>query len=102
MTGREAGSVRRRPGRSGELRGRGGWELCVEPDSAVQAWDRLVDAGGSAGLEPCGYRCLDGLRIEKGFRYLGSDLTADDSPLEAGLERFVAFEDGDFIGRARS
>ena len=67
----------------------------------MQAWDRLVDAGGSAGLEPCGYRCLDGLRIEKGFRYLGTDLTADDSPLEAGLDRFVAFEGRDFIGRQR-
>ena len=81
--------------------GEAGWELAIEPDSAVQAWDRLVDAGGSAGLEPCGYRCLDGLRIEKGFRYLGTDLTADDSPLEAGLDRFVAFEARDFIGRQR-
>jgi glycine cleavage system aminomethyltransferase T len=81
--------------------GEPGWELTIEPDGAVQAWDRLVDAGGSAGLEPCGYRCLDGLRIEKGFRYLGTDLTAEDSPLEAGLERFVVFEGRDFIGRER-
>ena len=81
--------------------GETGWELAIEAESAVQAWDRLVDAGGSAGLEPCGYRCLDGLRIEKGFRYLGTDLTADDSPLEAGLDRFVAFEGRDFIGRER-
>jgi glycine cleavage system aminomethyltransferase T/glycine/D-amino acid oxidase-like deaminating enzyme len=79
--------------------GEPGWELAIRPEDAVQVWDRLVDAGGSAGLEPCGYRCLDGLRIEKGFRYFGTDLTADDTPMEAGLERFVAFEGRDFIGR---
>ena len=79
--------------------GEPGWEVLVERDRAVQLWDRFVDAGRDAGLEPCGYRCLDGLRIEKGMRYLGSDLTADDSPFEAGLERFVAIERRDFIGR---
>jgi 4-methylaminobutanoate oxidase (formaldehyde-forming) len=79
--------------------GEPGWELVVRPEDAVQLWDRLLDAGRAVDLEPCGYRCLDGLRIEKGFRYLGSDLTADDTPLEAGLERFVAFDGRDFVGR---
>jgi 4-methylaminobutanoate oxidase (formaldehyde-forming) len=79
--------------------GEPGWELSVEPEAAVQAWDLLADAGRDHGVEVCGYRCLDGLRIEKGLRYLGSDLTADDTPLEAGLERFVAFEGRDFVGR---
>lgn len=79
--------------------GEPGWEILVEPPWAVQVWDRLVDAGAPDGLEPCGYRSLDGLRIEKGLRYLGSDLTADDSPLEAGLGRFVVFDDRDFLGR---
>jgi 4-methylaminobutanoate oxidase (formaldehyde-forming) len=81
--------------------GEAGWELYVEPAWAVQVWDRLVAAGRDHGVEVCGYRCLDGLRIEKGFRYLGSDLTASDTPLEAGLERFVAFDGRDFIGRDR-
>jgi 4-methylaminobutanoate oxidase (formaldehyde-forming) len=79
--------------------GEPGWEILVRPSDAVRAWDRLVQAGATVGLEPCGYRCLDGLRIEKGLRYLGSDLTAEDSPLEAGLDRFVAFDDRDFLGR---
>jgi glycine cleavage system aminomethyltransferase T/glycine/D-amino acid oxidase-like deaminating enzyme len=79
--------------------GEPGWELYVEPGWALEVWDRLGEAGGPLGVEPCGYRCLDGLRIEKGLRYLGSDLTADDSPLEAGLERFVALDGHDFIGR---
>jgi 4-methylaminobutanoate oxidase (formaldehyde-forming) len=79
--------------------GEPGWELLVEPDRAVQVWDRLVEAGRDVGIEPCGYRCLDGLRIEKGLRYLGSDLTSDDTPFEAGLERFVAFDGRHFVGR---
>lgn len=81
--------------------GEAGWELYVKPSWAVQVWDRLVAEGAKDGIEVCGYRCLDGLRIEKGFRYLGSDLTANDSPLEAGLERFVSFAGRDFIGRDR-
>jgi glycine cleavage system aminomethyltransferase T/glycine/D-amino acid oxidase-like deaminating enzyme len=79
--------------------GEDGWELLVEPAWAVQVWDRLASAGREHGSEICGYRCLDGLRIEKGYRYLGTDLTAGDTPLEAGLERFVAFEGRDFVGR---
>jgi glycine cleavage system aminomethyltransferase T/glycine/D-amino acid oxidase-like deaminating enzyme len=81
--------------------GETGWELSVAPEWAVQVWDRLAAEGAQHGIEVCGYRCLDGLRIEKGFRYLGSDLTANDSPLEAGLARFVAFDERDFIGRDR-
>jgi 4-methylaminobutanoate oxidase (formaldehyde-forming) len=79
--------------------GEAGWELFVEPAWAVQVWDRLVADGRERGVEICGYRCLDSLRIEKGFRYLGSDLTANDTPLEAGLERFVDVGDRDFVGR---
>ena len=79
--------------------GEAGWEFFVEPSWAVEVWDRLAAAGAEHGLEVCGYRCLDGLRIEKGFRAFGSDMTADDSPLESGLERFVVFEGRDFIGR---
>ena len=47
-----------------------GWELWVEPRWAVAAWDRLVDAGRAHGLEPCGYRVLEGLRSERGYRAL--------------------------------
>jgi len=79
--------------------GEAGWELFVEPRWAVESWDRLATAGEGYGVEVCGYRCLDGLRIEKGFRSFGSDLTANDTPLEAGLERFVAFDREGFIGR---
>ena len=75
-----------------------GWELWVEPRWAVQVWDRLWEAGRPFGLEPCGYRCLDGLRLERGYRYFGTDLTAGDTPDEAGLSFCVDPSKG-FVGR---
>lgn len=75
-----------------------GWELWVEPRWAVAAWDRLADAGRRHGLEPCGYRVLEGLRSERGYRAFGSDLTAGDTPDEAGLS-FCVDVSKDFVGR---
>jgi glycine cleavage system T protein len=74
-----------------------GYELYVAPEWAVQVWDRLLEAGAAFDITPCGYRVLDTLRIEKGYRYLGTDLTAGDDPYEAGLEFCVA-EEKEFIG----
>jgi 4-methylaminobutanoate oxidase (formaldehyde-forming) len=77
-----------------------GWELYVEPEWAVPVWDRLLEAGASHGIAVCGYRALDGLRIEKGYRYFPTDLSMLDDPFEAGLERSVMLEGRDFVGRA--
>ncbi len=78
-----------------------GFELYVEPTWAVQVWDRLMSAGGAHGIEPAGYRTLDSLRMEKGYRYFGVDLTANDTPYEAGLGFCVRLEEkGEFNGRA--
>src|SRR5437868_5926140 len=76
-----------------------GWEFYVEPAVAVQAWDRLMAAGRRFGIRPGGYRALDSLRMEKGYRYYGTDLTLLDNPLEAGLGFCLRFEKGDFNGR---
>ena len=75
-----------------------GFELYVPPEWAVQAWDRLAEAGAAHGIQPCGYRVLEGLRMEKGYRYMGTDLTASDTPYEAGLGFCVALDKGDFVG----
>jgi glycine cleavage system aminomethyltransferase T/glycine/D-amino acid oxidase-like deaminating enzyme len=80
---------------AGEL----GWELYVAPDWAVGVWDRLAEAGQAVGLAPIGYRALDSLRIEKGYRYYGVDLTMLETPDEAGLGAFVRLTKGSFIGR---
>jgi 4-methylaminobutanoate oxidase (formaldehyde-forming) len=58
-------------------------------------------AGRADGIEPGGYRVLESLRMEKGYRYFGADLTPNDNPYEAGLGFCVRLEDkGDFAGRA--
>src|SRR5205807_6553172 len=76
-----------------------GWEFYVEPRLAVQVWDRLMNAGRRFDIRPGGYRSLDSLRMEKGYRYYGTDLTLLDNPLEAGLGFCVRFDKGDFNGR---
>ncbi|HTO24822.1 MAG TPA: FAD-dependent oxidoreductase, partial [Gaiellaceae bacterium] len=64
-----------------------GFELYVAREWAVQVWDALVAAGRP---EPVGYNALDSLRLEKGYRYFGGDLTSSDTPFEAGLGFCVA------------
>ncbi|HUZ83808.1 MAG TPA: aminomethyltransferase family protein, partial [Gaiellales bacterium] len=76
-----------------------GFELYTAPELAVQVWDRLWTAGRPEGVVAAGYRVLDGLRSEKGYRYMGTDLGASDTPFEAGLGFCVALDKGDFIGR---
>jgi len=76
-----------------------GWEFYLEPGIAGQVWDRLMAAGRKLGIRPGGYRALDSLRMEKGYRYYGTDLTLLDNPLEAGLGFCVRFDKGAFNGR---
>jgi 4-methylaminobutanoate oxidase (formaldehyde-forming) len=76
-----------------------GYELYVAPEWAVQVWDALLAAGAVHGIEPGGYRVLESLRMEKGYRYMGTDISAGDTPYEAGLGFCVALGKGDFIGR---
>ena len=78
-----------------------GWELYLEPAWAGQVWDRLMTAGRPSGIRPGGYRVLEGLRMEKGYRYYGTDLTVLDNPLEAGLGFCVRFDKPEFNGRER-
>ena len=77
-----------------------GYELYVPRAWAVQVWDRLTGAGQPHGIAPGGYRALESLRLEKGYRYIGTDLTASDTPFESGLGFCVALDKPDFNGRA--
>jgi len=76
-----------------------GWEFYLEPRVAMQVWDRLMAAGQTVGIRPAGYRALDSLRMEKGYRYYVTDLTLLDNPLETGLGFCVRFDKGGFNGR---
>ena len=64
-----------------------GYELYARPDDAARIWDFLVE---TLQPEPVGYQALDSLRIEKGYRYFGTDLTASDTPFDSGLAFAVA------------
>jgi len=59
----------------------------------------LWTSGVPHGIAAAGYRALDSLRIEKGYRYFGSDLTMLDDPFEAGLGSCVRLDKGPFVGR---
>ena len=80
---------------TGEL----GWELHHPVEWSRTLYGLLLEAGAPFGLADVGYRALDSLRLEKGYRLWGVDIGPQDTPLEAGLERFVAFDKGDFVGR---
>jgi 4-methylaminobutanoate oxidase (formaldehyde-forming) len=75
-----------------------GWELYAPADGAGAVWDALLDAGRPAGIRPVGYKALDSLRLEKGYRYWSADITPADNPYEAGLGFCVRPGKGDFIG----
>ncbi len=62
-----------------------GWELHVPTASAVAVYDALCKAGEPCGLRHAGYRAIESLRLEKGYRVWSRDLTPDDTPIEAGL-----------------
>ena len=79
--------------------GEPGFELYVAPEWAVQVWDALAAAGREHGIEPGGYRVLESLRMEKGYRYMGTDISAGDTPYDAGLGFCVALDKGEFNGR---
>ncbi|MGH2521128.1 MAG: aminomethyltransferase family protein, partial [Anaerolineales bacterium] len=76
-----------------------GWELYMRPEHAGEVWDALIKAGQPYGIRPAGYKCLDSLRLEKGYRYWSSDITPSENPFEAGLGFCVKLTKGDFIGR---
>jgi glycine cleavage system aminomethyltransferase T len=76
-----------------------GWELYVPARDAGGVWDALLEAGRPHGLRPTGYKALDSLRLEKGYRYWSADITPAENPYEAGLGFCVRMGKGDFIGR---
>jgi glycine cleavage system T protein len=75
-----------------------GWEFYAPSELGATLWDTLIEAGTPHGMVPAGYRAIDSLRLEKGYRAWGSDVTPDDSPLEAGLA-FAVASGKDFVGR---
>lgn len=79
--------------------GEDGFELYMENDMAGRMWDDLLAAGGD-NISPCGLGARDTLRLEAGMPLYGHELSADITPIEAGLKKFVALDkESDFIGK---
>ena len=77
-----------------------GWELHIPLGATGDVFDALLQAGKPYGLKPVGYRALESLRLEKGYRAWGSDITPNDTPFEAGLGWAVKLKsEKPFIGR---
>jgi 4-methylaminobutanoate oxidase (formaldehyde-forming) len=76
-----------------------GWEIYCPSEYGQALWDMLWQAGREHGLAACGYRAIDALRIEKGYRVWGSDMTPEETPDEAGLAFAVKPDKGEFNGR---
>ncbi|CAK7259602.1 MULTISPECIES: FAD-dependent oxidoreductase [unclassified Shinella] len=77
-----------------------GWELHVPIEAIGTVFDALMTAGAPFGIRPVGYRALESLRLEKGYRAWGSDITPNDTPFDAGLGWAVKLrKNTDFLGR---
>lgn len=76
-----------------------GWELYTSADMGLRLWDLLWRAGQPLGVIAAGRGAFNGLRLEKGYRMWGTDMTSEHDPYEAGLGFAVKPDKGDFVGR---
>jgi glycine cleavage system aminomethyltransferase T len=77
-----------------------GWELYCPAEFGSRLWDTIWEAGRAHGLVAGGYKAVDSLRLEKGYRVWGSDISPESDPYQSGLGAFVKLDKGDFIGRS--
>ena len=75
--------------------GEDGFEIYADPQGTVEIWNTLLEAG----VEPCGLGCRDTLRFEAGLPLYGDELSADISPVMAGLGMFCKMDKEEFIGK---
>jgi 4-methylaminobutanoate oxidase (formaldehyde-forming) len=76
-----------------------GWEIYAPMEYGLKLWDTLWEAGQGLGIIAAGYRAIESLRLEKGYRYWSADIHSEYNPYEAGLGFAVKLKKGDFIGR---
>jgi glycine cleavage system aminomethyltransferase T/glycine/D-amino acid oxidase-like deaminating enzyme len=76
-----------------------GWELYMPWEEAPSLYDAILAAGEAHGLRHAGYHAMNALRLESGYRHWGHDITAQDTPIEAGLGFAVAWDKPSFTGR---
>jgi glycine cleavage system aminomethyltransferase T len=77
-----------------------GWELYMPTEFATGVYDAIIGAGNEYGLKHVGMHAMNSLRIEKGYRHWGHDITDEENPIQAGLGFAIAWDKkGGFIGR---
>ena len=76
-----------------------GYELHHPIEMQNYLFDALMEGGAEFGIKPFGIRAMDSLRLEKSYKLVGRELSIEYAALESGLERFVDFKKGDFLGR---
>jgi dimethylglycine dehydrogenase len=81
------------------LTGERGYEIVVATPDELVLWQELAEAGGPHGLRPVGDDAVDSLRLEKGYGIWNAEYTQRYTPGESGLDRFVAWDKGPFVGR---
>ncbi len=76
-----------------------GWEIYAPMEYGQKLWDTLWEAGQPLGVVAAGYRAIESLRLEKGYRYWSADIHSEYTPYEAGLGFAVKLSKGDFLGK---
>ncbi|WP_328542844.1 FAD-dependent oxidoreductase [Streptomyces sp. NBC_00371] len=77
-----------------------GWELYTTADLGLRLWDTLWEAGREHGVIAAGRSAFNSLRLEKGYRSWGHDMTEEHDPYEAGVGFAVRMDRGEFLGKA--
>lgn len=77
-----------------------GWEIYTSADNGLRLWDALWAAGQPLGVIAGGRAAFNSLRLEKGYRLWGTDMTTEHDPYEAGVGFAVRPAKGEFLGRA--
>ena len=78
-----------------------GWELACKATDGVKLWNAVMQQANQVGAVPAGRSALTSLRLEKGYRAWGSDMSREDTPTSAGLD-FAVRNDGEHLGLAES
>jgi len=82
------------------LTGELGYEITVPASRQRALWGTLMEAGTPLGMRQIGVRALDSLRLEKGYGVWSREFAQAYTPRMSGLDRFVAYDKGEFVGRA--
>ena len=77
-----------------------GWEIYAPVADGLTLWTTIMDAGKSFGIKACGYRAIESLRLEKGYRAWAGEINTETNPYEAGLGFAVSLKKDNFHGKA--